>query len=333
MQIKNSMTAVMVILLVAAFSAAGAVCLPDNPYQRFQLLPVLDQRLAWAYERIRYDPRPIDIAIVGPSKTLMGVSGAELERRLSVLGKTAQVANFSLVYQGRNAQWAILDELYKHKSPRIVVVQFDEKAASWGHPWFMYFARSANVAFPPSIFLHDYFLDLSFLPFRQIELFAASFFPNALGLRLAFDPVRYAHARTDFTTLFRGANGELVDPQREVSAAKLRDDHEEFEKHEHIARLPRILVPLVDDDDRLYLDKIADLALTHGARLLMLYIPDFESGTLDERTGKYYSRFGEVLDCSDLAARSTLYMDWAHLNHAGAMIVSDRIADVVAPQL
>ena len=45
------------------------------------------------------------------------------------------------------------------------------------------------------------------------------------------------------------------------------------------------------------------------------------------------SEFGEVLDCSDLAARSTLYMDWAHLNHAGAMIVSDRIADVVAPQL
>ena len=333
MQIKNSMTAVMIILLVAAFSAAGAVCLPDNPYQRFQFLPVLDQRLAWAYERIRYDPMPIDIAIVGPSKTLMGVSGAELERRLSVLGKTAHVANFSLVYQGRNAQWAILDELYKHKSPRIVVVQFDEKTAPWGHPWFMYFAPSVSVAFPPSIFLHDYFPDLSFLPFRQMELFAASLFPNAFGLRLAFDPVRYAHARTDFTTLFRGVNGEPVDPQREVPAAELRAAHEEFEKDQHIARLPRILAPLVDADDRLYLDKIAALALTHGTKLLMLYIPDFESGTLDETTRKYYGRFGEVLDCSDLAGRSTLYVNWAHLNHTGAMILSDRIADVAAPQL
>jgi hypothetical protein len=332
-QVKNSLTAVIVILLVAVLSAAGAACLPDNPYQRFQLLPVLYQRLAWIYERIYFDPKPIDLAIVGPSKTLMGVSASEVELRLSALGKSASVANFSLVYQGRNAQWAILNELYKYKSPRILVVQFDAKTADWGHPWFMYFAPAVDVAFPPSMMLHDYLPDLSFLPFRQIELFAASLFPNVFDLRLAFDPARYANARSDFTTPFRGLNSEVVNTELEIPAAELRANHEEFEKHEHVARLPRILAPIVDADDRLYLDKIAGLALAHGTKLFMLYIPDFDSGYLDDKVREYYRKYGMILDYSDLAARSALYMQWAHLNQAGAMIVSDRIAEMAASQL
>ena len=200
--IKSSRTAAVVILLVAALSAAGAASLPDNPYQRFQFLPVLCQHLAWIYERVHYDPKPIDVAILGPSKTFTGVSGSEVEKRLSVLGKPANVANLSLVYQGRNAQWAILDELYKAKRPRILIVQIDEETAPWGHPWFMYFATSAAIAFPPSMLLHDYLPDVSFLPYRQMELFAASLFPNLFGFRYAFDPVHYATTRFDFTTSF-----------------------------------------------------------------------------------------------------------------------------------
>lgn len=333
MLIKNPLTALMVILLVGALSAVGAACLPDNPYQRFQLLPELDQHLAWIYERIHYDPNPIDVAIVGPSKTFMGVSASEVEQRLSVLGKSARVANFSLVYAGRNAQWVILDELYKSKRPRTVVVQFDENTSPWGHPWFMYFANSTDIAFPPSVFLHDYLSDLSFLPYRQVELFTASLFPSVFGLRQAFDPVQYARARTDFTTSYRKLTGELVDMEREVPAAELNADHEEFKKLLRPPRLPRVLAPIVEADDRVYLDKIARLASSHGSKLLMLYIPDFGSGELNEDVRQYYGKYGTVLDYSDLAKRNTLFINWAHLNHAGAMVVSDRIADAIAAQL
>ena len=333
MLIKSSRTAVVVICLVAGLSAVGAACLPDIPYQRFQFLPVLCQRLAWIYERIHYDPKPIDVAILGPSKTFTGVSGSEVEKRLSVLGKPARVANLSLVYQGRNAQWAILDELYKVKSPRILIVPIDEKTEPWGHPWFMYFAPSAAIAFPPSIFLHDYLPDVSFLPYRQMELFAASLFPNLFGFRRTFDPVHYATIRYDFTTNSRGLCGEVVHTEREIPAAELRADHEEFKKLLHPTRLPRALVPFVDADDRVYFDKIARLAVAHGSKLLFVYIPDFDSGKLDEKIQKNYLRYGAVLDFSDLASRNTLFMHWAHLNHAGAMIVSDRIAAAVAAQL
>ena len=333
MLIKSSRTAVVVICLVSLLSAVAAACLPDNPYQRFQFLPVLYQRLAWIYERIHYDPKPIDVAILGPSKTFTGVSGSEVEKRLSVLGKPASVANLSLVYQGRNAQWAILDELYKTKSPRILIVQIDEEIALWGHPWFMYFAPSAAIAFPPSMFLHNYLPDAAFLPYRQMELFSALLFPSFFGFRDAFDPIRYAKTRNDFTTSFRGQSGELVDMEREVSAAELMADHEEFNKILRPPRLPRVLAPFVEADDRLYLEKIARLALAHRTKLILLYIPNFDSGELDEKIQKYYSQYGTMLDFSDLAPRNNLFMHWAHLNHAGAMIVSDRIAAAVAAQL
>ena len=166
-----------------------------------------------------------------------------------------------------------------------------------------------------------------------MELFAASLFPNFFGFRHAFDPVHYATTRYDFTTNSRGLCGEVVDTEREIPAAELRADHEEFKKLLHPARLPRALAPFVEADDRIYLDKIARLALAHGTKLLLLYIPDFDSGKLDEKIRKYYSKYGTVLDYSDLAARNTLFMHWAHLNHAGAMIVSDRIAAALAPQL
>ena len=283
MLIKNSWTAVGIILLVTAVSAVGAACLPDSPYQRFQLLPAFYGHIAWIYERIHYDPRPIDVVIVGPSKTFTGVSGGELEKRLSILGKPASVANLSLVYQGRNAQWAILDELYKVKSPRILIVQIDEEVALWGHPWFMYFAPAMAIAFPPSMLLHNYLPDLSFLPYRQMELFAATFFPNFFGSRRALDPIQYAETRTDFTTNFRGSSGELVDMESEIPAAELRAEHEEFKKTLHTPRLPRALSTIVEADDRIYLDKIAQLAFARGTRLMLLYIPDFEGDELDEK--------------------------------------------------
>lgn len=333
MSIKSSRNAIVTILLVAALSAVAAACLPDNPYQRFQLLGVLYQRLAWIYERIHYDPKPIDVAIVGPSKTFAGVSGSEVEQRLLLLGKHAGVTNLSLVYGGRNAQWAILDELYKGKSPRVIVVQIDEKASPWGHPWFMYFAPSKDVAFPPSIFLHDYLVDLSYLPFRQMELFGASVFPSLFGFRDAFDEVQYAKARSDFTTSFYDTSGNFVDMDREVSAEKLNSELADYKKTLHSPRLPRALAPLVEADDRIYLDKIARLASVHGTKVFMLYIPDFGSVKLSENVREYYGRYGEVLDYSDLATRNSLFMQWAHLSHTGAMIVSDRIAQAVAAQL
>ena len=330
---RKSLTTVIGSVLVAALFAAGAASLPDEPYQRFQFVPNLNGRLAWIYERIHFDPKPIDVAIVGPSKTFVGVSSDLIEQRLSLLGKRANVVNLSLVFQGRNAQWAILDELYKAKSPRILIVQFDRETVHRGHPWFMSFAPSVDIAFNAPMYLHNYFIDLWFLPSRQSKLFAASLFPHAFGFHDSFDPAQYMKARTDFTTDFSVDGGRWVDMKHVKTAAQLIADHEELKKLMHIYALPPSVAAFVDADNRIYLDRIERLAGAHGTAILTLYLPDFDDGALDEKTRNYYAAYGKILDFSDLAGRNELFSDFSHLNHAGAKLVSERIADAIASQL
>ena len=332
-RLKNSLAAVAAIILIAVVSAVAAACLPDNPYQRFQLLHGTDyENLSWIYERIHYDPKPVDVAIIGPSKTLLGVSAYEVEQRLSVSGKGANVANLSIVADGRNLQSVIVHELYKTKSPRILVISVDEKPHPWGHPAFKYVAPAKEIAFPPSPFLHNYVYDLSYLPFRQIELFAAYLLPSVLGLARDFDPVHYSTTRSDFTTSFYGAEGKFVDMDRKVPEAELVTEHKIRLWNRRGSIVPRALSDVVESDDRLYLDQIAREAAAHRTKLVFVYLPIF-AGELDVGSRTYYGRYGTILDDGDLATQHSLFSHWAHLNHSGAMIVSDRIADAIAPLL
>jgi hypothetical protein len=160
--------------LAAAFMLNAAVCLlPENDYLRWQL-PEPDGRLRWIYERIHFDPTPIDIAIVGPSREQLGFSPAAIEQDLAQKGKHANVVNFALPGAGRDIQWAILDELFKAKSPKLVVLGVEDRPYPFGHFYFKYVAPAEEIAFPPSPFLHNYLYNLAYLPIRKLKLFGAT---------------------------------------------------------------------------------------------------------------------------------------------------------------
>ena len=44
----------------------------------------------------------------------------------------------------------------------------------------------------------------------------------------------------------------------------------------------------------------------------------------------FLEQYGTVLNLGDLAQRDELFENWSHLNHAGAMIASARLADAIA---
>jgi hypothetical protein len=44
----------------------------------------------------------------------------------------------------------------------------------------------------------------------------------------------------------------------------------------------------------------------------------------------FLKQFGPVLNYGDLAPRDELFENWSHLNHAGAMNASARLADAIA---
>jgi hypothetical protein len=330
-QRRKASVRVLVSTIMAALGVAlllnVAVCLlPENDYQRWRFADDnMGGRLRWIYERIHFDPKPIDVAILGPSRAQLGFSAAAIEQDLAQQGKKANVVNFALPGAGRDIQWAILNELYKTKSPKVIVVEVDDEPYPFGHFAFKNVAPANAIAFPPTPFLHNYPYNLAYLPIRKLTLFGANLFPNLFGLPKEFDPGAYARTRTDFTTSFIGEFGKLVDMEhpvpREVLLAQKRVPFPQ-------TLFARALTRLNGGEDRLHIEKIAREAQAHGAKTVFVYMPMFEGsptiGDLD-----FLKQFGLVINNGDFAPRDELFENWSHLNHAGAMKASARLADAI----
>lgn len=318
----------------ASFTTALGLCaltcfLPDEPYQRWQLAePVfggLYTNLRWAYERIQFDDRPIDIAVVGASKTLLGVSAARVEQQLAARGLKVHVANLSTNGDGRNVQWVVVNELLKRKLPRVIVVGVDARPALYGHAVFKYIAPASAIVVPPALLLHNYFYDLASLPARQFELFAARFLPHFLGLRDRFDPAIYARTQSDYTSGILHFEGKDLDMGREVPAEMLLSQRQPDERKSLVDRFE--VWCCNDGDDRVYIRAIAADAKAHGVRLIFVFVPTFGSTELADRD--FLNQYGAVLDNGFLAYDFRLFMNFWHLNHAGAIANSDRIASAI----
>jgi hypothetical protein len=277
------------------------------------------------FDRIHFDPKPIDIAIVGASRAQLGFGAAAIEEKLAEHLKHANVVNFALPGSGRDIQWAILNELYKAKSPKAIVLEVDDQPYPFGHFGFKYIAPAEAIVFPPTPFLHNYLYNLVYLPIRKARLFVANVFPDLFGLSKQFDPVTYARTRTDFTTSF-GADDKFVDMEHPVPRAKLLAE----------PRLPvprtlvgRALTWMNGGEDRLYIREIARMAKAHGTQLIFVYIPMFNGPpTIGDLS--FLEQYGVVMNDGDLAPRDELFENWSHLNHAGAMIASSRLADAIS---
>jgi hypothetical protein len=323
-------------IIAASFAGALAVCaaacfLPDNPYQRWQLVETFDYGLfaplRRAYERIHFDSRPIDVAIVGTSGMQLGVSAARVEQKLADLGYPATVENFAAAAPGRNVQWAVVHELLKTKSPKVIVIGVDGMPTAYGNPVFKLAAAKEDIMAPPAPLLHNYFIDLISLPSRQAELFIARFFPNLFGLRTAFDAALYARSPTDFTSGVIPWEDGYYDMERKVDPATLISQRGSGQVLTRAARL--LLWCCNDGDDRVYIREIAKEAKARGVRLVFDFVPTY--GSSGEIPGyDFLSQYGVVLDNRDLAGSSDLYQNWKHFNHAGAIVNSDRIAAAIA---
>lgn len=312
--------------LGVAFVLSAATCLlPENAYQRWQLQPIMNDRLRWIYERIHFDPRPIDIAIIGPSRVQLGLSAPAIEEKLARNGKHASVVNLAFPGAGRDIQWAIVQELFKTKSPKAIILEVEAKPYPFGSFAFKYVAPAKEIVFPPTPFLHNYLYNIAYLPIRNLTLFGADLFPDLFGLSKRFDPERYAQSRTDYSTSFIGDLGKLVDMEHPVPRATLLA---ETRSTDHDTFLGRAMTRINGGEDHLYVRKIAAEAKARGAQLIFVFLPVF-NGAQSISDIDFLKQFGPVLNYGDLAQRDELFENWLHLNHAGAMTASARLADAI----
>ena len=314
---------------VAVLAGVAASVLPDDPYMRFATLDhTIQNRVRWIYERIHFDPAPIDVAIIGPSRSGAGVSSPRLEADLRASGHPWHTVNFSLPENGRDLNWVIEQELLTTKHPRLIVIGVIEKPGRFGHPAYKYVAPAADVADPAYLGNLNYLANLIYLPYRQLRLAAARVAPGLFDLPTRFDPTRYAGSNDDTTVTFRAGDGTLVERDAVVSHAALLAGKKKYERGVRPPLLGSRGADIEFGDDRAYVRRMAALARDHGVRLAFLFLP-YYGGPSDVQERAFYEQYGPVLDASDVANTPMWYSDVAHLNHAGALAVTDWLA----PQL
>lgn len=324
------------ILAVVVACGVVVVALPDNAYQRWQLLDgTIYDRARWIYERCWFDRTPIDIVLIGSSRLAAGVSAPRLSARMQADALPAHVVNFSLPESGRNLNWMIVKDLFKTKQPKLLILGLTEKPSRFGHPAFKTIAAPGDILFPGYLTDLNYFSDLIYLPFRQLRLFAASWLPDSLGLAERFDPARYGGESLETTGSIVLPDGRLKNGETPASAAELARGVQKFVGGSHPALLPEPLADLEFGDERHYVRAIAALAREHGAKIAFLYVPYYGGPErLEDVQGlAFYRQFGPVLNAGFLSSHADWYADYGHVTRSGAERLTDWLAARMAALL
>jgi prephenate dehydrogenase len=111
-----------------------------------------------------------------------------------------------------------------------------------------------------------------------------------------------------------------------VPRETLRDEPREPAPRTLVARA---LTRINGGEDHLFIERIAREAKAHGAQIVFVHLPMFE-GRQAVSDEDFLKQFGPVLNYGDLAPHDELFENWSHLNHAGAMNASARLADAIA---
>lgn len=321
------------ILAIALAFAVGAALLPENPYQRWQLLGgTIHARSAWIYERIHFDPTPIDVAFVGPSRIGAGVNAPRLGEALAARGLPGNVVNFSLPEAGRNINLAIVEEMLIAKRPKLLVIGVIEKPSRYGHSTFKYLAPGTMLADPGYFGNVNYLSDLIYLPFRQMKLAAARVFPDAMGLKARFDPLVYRGHSINTTGNVVLPNGSVKNGTLPASPAELQRGVAKLER----GNTPPILGPDYADiefgDEHHFTRAIAATAKRHGVPIVFLALP-YYTGPAAMQEQALYDSLGPTWNAGWVASHAEWYSDYAHLTATGAGHLTDWLVSRVAARL
>lgn len=106
-----------------------------------------DNKASWIYHRIFEDERPIDIAFMGASQTGCAIMDKTIEKLLSdSLGRNINVANLGYCRRGRDIQYVMLKELFRHKKPSILVIEVAEDEPKKATLFFLIWQKKAICA-------------------------------------------------------------------------------------------------------------------------------------------------------------------------------------------
>lgn len=303
--------------LTAALCTAVTFALPHDAYIRHQAFSgTIFDRLAWIYERAVFDDTPMDVVIIGSSRSARGANAAALEATLDGV----HVANLSMPASGldvRLAKFATL--LEAGKAPKLLVLGVVEALPRFGHQAFGDLATTQQLVSAPPLINATLPANLAGLPYRQLELALASRLPEAFGHQRNFDQAAYRGPTPDhrrFNNPDWSAEQEAAFTTRAAHAATL--DQETVRRQAEITPplLPGLVSGLEFGVSRSYLRRIASMAETAGTEIVFLHLP-FYRGYPAPIDRAWLERLGDVWTPPIDREDPENYVDAAHLSQKG----------------
>jgi hypothetical protein len=312
----------------------STLLLPHDRYIRYQQLTDSDLfRTRWVYERIHFDKTPIDVAIVGSSRVEAAISAPVLEKELTEkFCRPIHVANLAIPEEGRDLHYLVVRELLEnHPETRIILVSVVEQA-DLTHPAFRYLADARDLFHEPLFINHAYFLDVAFLPYRQMSYFVQTKFPKWFGVSRSFRK-DYMGTGMDTTHSFYLPSGKLVDrdaiaPPEKLAAGSQETIADEGGPWNPNAHWHALNNPLETE----YTKRLADVARGHHVEVIFVRLPFYNSPPhmYDEA---FYSSLGPLLDARQFSKDPHNYSDPGHFNRYGIDQVSPWLWSSAVPYL
>jgi hypothetical protein len=267
---------------------------------------------AWIYDRINSNQEPVDIAFIGSSHTIHAFQDKKIEELLET---NSRVTNLGYCRIGRNLEYILLKLLLEKKSPKMVVIEVNEDEAKNSHDIFPYLANSKDLFYTPTPINRDYFSDLFNGGSARLEYFKEHFiFRNKYP---EINPELYGYT----------AESRIVtDLELEENEKKWQKRFKRYES-EMITNI-KIKYPFA------YLNKMIKMLNDKKIPFIFVYLPEYGSKMKSPKYADQYEKLSKVLiPPADILNNKTNWMDAAHLNNNGSVLLSKWIAESLKKEI
>ncbi len=271
---------------------------------------------SWIYYRTFEDSNGIDVAFSGASHFACGIMDELIEDGLSKHSASKlHVANLGYCGSGRDVQYVMLKDLFKHKHPEILFIEVAEDESKKSHPVFPYLAETPDLFGSCVIFNQRYLMSIW----------------KGLVVRLEF--IRFKLIGKSYFTPDNESDFGYLNSQRIVTTEELNNNIDAWENR--LARKKQSLLRNIEVNySKHYLLKIISLAKKNNCKIEFIYLPEFGSHLKTPLLSDFYKEFGELITLPDSIINNQLnWRDAAHFNDSGATRTSEFILSILKDQL
>lgn len=322
-------------LVVFMAASLAAIALPHDPYIRYQSLAgTIFERSRYHYERLTFDPTPVDVVVLGASRAAGGVSPPALEAALKSEGLDLHVVNLGIPAAAMDINVVEAREaLRRHPHISMMLVVVPDGFPRDGHAPFAELATVEDMARGHLVVNSELVRAATRLPMRQMHLFAATQFPEGFGFKREFDRWAYPGSAVEQDTLPGWkppvpAEGYYGPAHAKVLAGLSARRHKELAG----ARSPAGLKNLLNGVSRHSVDDLIALGQKTGTQVVFVYIPYF-GGPPQPQDGAWLRTRGPLWTIPEIRNNPVLYADSGHTSPIASPVVARWLAANIKRQI